>query len=268
MKKNYSLLIFFGIFLIVSFFYIFVPFDGSGKMINGIIYHVASFLIMGFGIYAVRQFGIGSKHGKALAFLTAGISLWVIGDLLYMVTEDILQKQAFPSYIDVIYLLGYPVVLVGLYIEIKSPMLRDVFSRQQKLAFPGVFLLLATLYIFFIYAPASGNTFAENVIMILYNIGDIVLIFYSLSVLAIANQYRQGSFFESWIFVFAGLIIIFIADILYALYFNEYDLGNFYYIIIDLTYFLGYLSISYAFYTFSRHISCAQNKIRAEILKN
>lgn len=267
MKKNNVLLFFIGIFLIVSFFYIFVPFEGLGMFINHAFYHSASFLVAGFGIYAVKQFSIRSKHGQALAFLTAGVSLLVIGDLLYMITEDFLLRQAFPSYIDVVYLLGYPAMLIGLYIEIKSPTLKGVFSPQKKLAFVGAFFFLAALYVFFVYDPVSGNTLAENIINTLYSIGDIVLIVFSLSVLAIANQYRQGSFFESWIYIFAGLIIIFFADILYALYFNEYDLGNNFYKNIDLVYLLGYISISYAFYTFSRNVSEAQNKIRAEILK-
>lgn len=54
------------------------------------------------------------RAARAWYLMAAGQTLWATGDLVFIVQEDVLGRDPFPSIADAFYLLGYPVIAVGL----------------------------------------------------------------------------------------------------------------------------------------------------------
>ena len=57
------------------------------------------------------------RHGArsiAWAMMAAGFALFAAGDLMFVIYEDVLHETPFPSYADVLYLAGYPILASGL----------------------------------------------------------------------------------------------------------------------------------------------------------
>ena len=52
--------------------------------------------------------------------MAAGEGLWVLGDTVYTLLEDVFHKAPFPSVADAFYLTGYPVIALGVYLLIRG----------------------------------------------------------------------------------------------------------------------------------------------------
>ncbi|MBA8796091.1 diguanylate cyclase (GGDEF)-like protein [Friedmanniella endophytica] len=57
--------------------------------------------------------------------MAAGQGFWVAGDLLTSVQEDVLRVTMFPSPADVVYVLGYPLILAGLNLLVRARIVRQ-----------------------------------------------------------------------------------------------------------------------------------------------
>jgi diguanylate cyclase (GGDEF)-like protein len=87
-------------------------------LLTDLIYSLVSLAVVVAIVVAIRM------HRPAAAtawyLMAAGQLLWVVGDTIFSVQQDVLGRDVFPSIADAFYLLGYPVIAVSLALLVKG----------------------------------------------------------------------------------------------------------------------------------------------------
>jgi len=201
---------------------------------------VASAALLGFGvlseeaafnfsqiIYVIVPAGAGivvigaamTRKGRSkVAWLTigAGALAWGIGEIIWVYYEAILKVEVpYPGWADVFYVLGYPLMFVGILLlpHVKPGRLERV--RLSLDAVAGSIAVAAIMWVTYlgdqIYLdPEVG--FLEQFINIMYPLGDVFLLI-GLMILAVRRSSRR--FDIRLLALSVGLIISFFADLIY-----------------------------------------------------
>jgi diguanylate cyclase (GGDEF)-like protein/PAS domain S-box-containing protein len=152
--------------------YLFVPpFQGSGPLLNG----------LGLASVIAMAIGIRMHHPRAQAawmFMTLGQFLFWAGDLYtYSYPELTGADVPFPSFGDAIYLLVYPVLLIGLFMLIRR---RNPEPDRSGLVESAILTVgIALLSWVFLIAPnihAAGLTRIQLLVSVAYPLGDVLLL--------------------------------------------------------------------------------------------
>lgn len=202
------------------------------------------------GYYAAKTYKIVNIHGRAMAFLASGMAAFFIGETIFYVYQYHLNRQPFPSVADAFYLLAYPLVLVGLMIEVRmhKPRLSD-FSRQTlSLMFTALVSTTAIVCYFGIYkAFDSAAGFTVNAFAMGYGVADLIILVPAMYVLNLAYEFKGGKLFNTWMMIFFAILLMLGGDILFALYNEQYSDAQWPYTLIDLFWTASYLLFGYSF---------------------
>lgn len=200
-------------------------------------------------IYTVfKKLGYGTARGKAFLFLTLGMAFWAIAELGWLVAVVFLDVKPFPSFVDIFYLVAYPLLAIGFWLEYRMGEIRWTAKKAISLSLVSLVLIGLTGYFGIYYAYDATNTGLENLVNVLYGVGDVILSILTLLILAIVIEYKRGKFFRPWMIIFIANLLMIIADVLFAIYFNEYDEGAKLYQYMDLVWAGSYLLFAYGFY--------------------
>jgi two-component system sensor histidine kinase/response regulator len=152
-------------------------------------------------------------------------AVYAAGDITFYVRQDLLKLTAFPSISDVLYLLHYPVLVIGLVWMIRS---RSRGRDLLALIDTGVVVTVAALFSWiFVIAPqihAPGEALLAHLTSVAYPVGDFAM--FSVAMwLFIGSGRRTRSFY----FLTSALILLFATDTIYALQqiHGTYHTGNF-----------------------------------------
>lgn len=108
--------------------------------------------------------------------LGAGTAAWAIGDAIWPVLEH-LGRDPFPSVADAFYLLGYPLLAVGLY---RMARVRNPDGDRTAMLDAVVVAIVATLVMWVLFIEpawiAAEGSVAERLIGAAYPVGDVLLI--------------------------------------------------------------------------------------------
>ena len=135
------------------------------------------FQLVAWGSVAVVILGTRRHGARSLAWtlIAAGFACFAAGDLLFTVYEDVLHDTPFPSYADVLYLAGYPLLTSGLAMLVRRS--RSV-RGHAALIDAGILVVPAavTAWIYLIDPTASGEglSFLERAVGAAYPIFDVV----------------------------------------------------------------------------------------------
>lgn len=261
MKKIYFVIFSFVIFIISFITYNTIGYNGYGIILNGILYNLPPFLAVLFGVYAVFQYGIKSVHGEAFAYVAAGIFCWFVGEMIYTIMQYGFNYEPFPSFTDLIYIAGYPIMTIGLFKEISFASIKWDTKKVAQVALLSMLLFTATITASYFFAYKHDNTALEKLINIIYNVGDFVLVFLLVFLTVITHEYKEGKIFESWTAIFIGILFTFLADIFYGLLNPLYIEGEKSVMNLDLLYIAGYLCIAYGFFTAGFIVKEAQKEL-------
>lgn len=245
--RNYvsaSLIVFFSIILASYTF-------GPSNFFSNCLFLLTPIIAVLFGIYAISTYRLSNDHGKVMALLTTGILFWLIGESIFFLFQFAWHISPYPSVADIFYLIGYPLILMGLAKEI---MIHKVDLRNlNKLFLTLIVLLITVLAIIVSYfgiyrSYSTDDSFLGNAISIAYGIGDLILIAPGLFVLKIAMDYRGGKLYNSWMLVLFALLCMLSGDILFAIFSDQYTDLIWPYTLIDIAYVLSYLLFGYSFF--------------------
>jgi len=246
MAKNKLLYI--GVFLyLIAVFLFYTTSVGEieqGELIIEIIFLLSPLFAVVLGLLAVKKYTLQSVYGKSFLFLTLGFLCWLIGEAIwiYFFLADI---GAFPSVADVFYLLAYPLILIGIILELK-----DGMSFKWNGVTIGIIVILLALtaltgYYGVYWAYDEEATGAENIVAMSYGIGDIIL----LVVVALLIIKYGGAFFsKSWMLLGLGFVLTWAGDILYAMFYEAYEEGLWLASQMDYLWIIGYLLMGFFFY--------------------
>ncbi len=178
------------------------------------------------GIVVVSRHGLKDNHGKSFLFLTTGIGLWLVADLvvlyLYFVIglED--QKQIYLP--DIFWLCGYLFLILHLVYTIKS-----ISVKKLSLTLVLILVIIIGFVIFNLFHYLSLNLFdgihevlltgkgyteIDLVVTVLYPVLDLSLMVPSLLILV--SLFHSYQHFIPWVLSSLSLLINSIADIGYS----------------------------------------------------
>ncbi len=250
-------------FVLISIFYIF----GTEKQI---ILNQALFLLFPIfatisGLLAAKIYGFGNITGKAFLSITLGFACLTVGEIIWFVYKNILGIDPFPSSADTFFLLGYPLILMGLCMEFKKAQIQMHQIKKSLIALSlSLTLALSMIVLYFgIYLahdPSVG--LLANIIAMSYGIVDLILIVSSLFALLMVHAYRGGKFSTFWITVISGFLFFLVGDILFAIYNIPYTADINPYTYIDLIWIAGYLFLAYGMLDIYSHIRTIHQEIR------
>jgi hypothetical protein len=172
------------------------------------------------GLVSAAAIVIGARwHRPAGAgawylFAAAQVTL-AAGDTLYNIRVQILhQAQPFPSLVDLLYLLTYPLLIGGLLLLIRrrSPG-RDVAGFLDAAIITVGVGLLSWVFLISLYIRAEGLSPGERLVAVAYPLGDVL-------VLAVAARLAIGSGWRppAWWLLAVSIVGLLVADSLFGLY--------------------------------------------------
>ncbi len=144
---------------------------------------------------AAKNSSVRSKR-LALAWGIMGLSMlfYAVGDIIWVILEDGLKIEPFPSIADVFYLAYFPVFLAGAFLLLEKPATRgETVKRTLDMAI----VLGSALLIFWklLIGPTMGSTAVqtslEQGISLAYPVGDLVLLG-ALSLIILYPSEKQG----------------------------------------------------------------------------
>ncbi|HEX2783462.1 MAG TPA: EAL domain-containing protein [Ilumatobacteraceae bacterium] len=167
---------------------------------------VGAMLACGFVVASRRE-----RHRSAWLMVLVGQACFLIGDVCFMLVENVFHSDASPNVGDIFYVAGYPFIAVGLVTLLRSRGgARDVGSVIDG-------FIVATsagvlLWVFFVAPTAFDQSLPvfERLISVAYPAGDLLLIAI-VAQLAVRQVRRQAPY---WI-VAAGLMALLVADLGY-----------------------------------------------------
>lgn len=212
------------------------------------------------GTMTVKVYGMSNPHAKALAFLTLGVFFWFLGDFIWFILEYFYNKNPFPSAADYFYLLAYPILLVGLMQEIKNNSIRWTNGKALLAVLISLLFGLIVFYFGIVLAYDPDQSLLNNLVALSYGVGDLVLIIFSVAILMVALGYQKGRLFLPWLYILIGFALILVADILFAIFREEYE--NFTVVRnLDLGWISGFLFISFGVFSIGNAIKEARKKL-------
>ena len=218
------------------------------------------------GFFALRKFGFAHPRSLTLLLLTVGMGYWWMGEMLFDYYQYIVHSNPFPSAADIFYILGYFFMLIGLVNEIRIVKINWALLEKPVLFLYGLVALLFVLLIsyFGIYhAYEPTKTFFVNAIGMGYGIGDLLLILTNIFVLILVWEFRGGRFARVWVCLFLSFIFLLVADILFAMYADQYNAQVWFYKSLLDSFWMGaYVVFGYALFEFGFSIEDIYKKLR------
>jgi len=168
-----------------------------------------------------RAMGGGTGIGRAWRFFGLGIGAYLVaelGEAFYQFVLKILNP--FPSVLDVFYVAGYPLLIVGLlgferaYADAGYPM---GTSRSRALV-TGVLVVIGVAVVWPILAPlaSAATPLLERALGAAYPLLDVALLAAVALLLRGTRQFGGGAAWQIWALVLAGLAVMIVGDVRYA----------------------------------------------------
>lgn len=262
MKKSYLIISSLIVLAAAAYGYNNLPFSGWGAHFNYFFYHLAPAMAVICAVFAARRYGLNNVHGRSILYMSLGLSCWFIADLISNATCFNFNETIAGPLSDIIYILGYPFIMIGFAKELKFI---DIKWTGKK-----IFYALLLSFTFVISATIlisnnlhiQDNQSLETIINLLYAGGDAVLAIMAVFILIMVLEYQKGKMFLPWLYIFIGIFLSYIGDIFYSFYSHQYEQGLKLFKDIDLIYVASYLFFAYGFFSIDYLILQAQKKIK------
>ncbi|MBS7655589.1 hypothetical protein KEJ50_03715 [Candidatus Bathyarchaeota archaeon] len=177
---------------------------------------ICAFLPVAAGLLLVKKHNVfNSLFGKCFFFLTAGLTLWFLGEALWPIYTRILNiEPSSPSLMDFLWMIGYIFIGVGVYwvFTIFKPKL--ILKRAALLLIVFLTLIAVLTIVYLTPIIYKGSSALEQFIYGYYLAMDIII----LSLLTTVHMvFKGGKVSKPWLILIAGLTVTFLADIFFNL---------------------------------------------------
>jgi hypothetical protein len=245
--------------------------DPSQAFIRETVYLLYPLLPVLAVVYACLVFGIKDKSSRLLLIIGIGFLCWFAGDVIWYVEKNFLNTNLFPSIADVFFLLGYPLILIGICLEYswhKVP-LKNI-NKRLFIAYSACVVLLSILVAYFgVYkAFIPNDNLLNNIIAMAYGVGDLIIIVASFLTMIIAYEYRGGAFGRFWIALTLGFIFSMIGDILFGVFRDQYLNAELPYVYLALLFVMRYIMFAYGIFDNSESIDKINRKMQKALIEN
>lgn len=265
MKLRLSPIIFLTLFLIVSAAYLLSP--DVQTFSNVTLYQIFPVVAALISLYSSRIYGFNSANGRAQLLITGGLVCWGVAETITYVFF-LTDADMFPTIADVFFLLAYPLFGAGIYQgyvtagiklkQVNKSLLAMVLSASLVLT-----ILVGYFGVYQAYDPDAD--IIVNTVNIFYGLGDLILIILSLLTVLAAREYGGGKLASFWKAMATGFLLFLIADILFAMYGDQYWEGAKPYAYMDLLWLAGFLILAYGMFENYLHVSAVQKNIKLKL---
>lgn len=241
--KKFNLYLIFSIIVIITYCCISFIQSENYPWLEDVIYLIAPISAFIAGLFLVKKFNLKSYQGWALFFLVLGMFIFTLGELTWVYLFYIEGVEPYPSIADIFFLGVYPISLIGLLIKVKAEKFTWSLENLKKyFIFPVISFIVAALVVYFgIYsAYIPEDSYASNVVSMLYGVGDLILIFACFFVLIITIEYKKGKMFFPWLLITLSYSVLLIADVLFSANKDAYDASITMTVMIDSIWIAGY----------------------------
>ena len=145
--------------------------------------------------------------------------------------------------------------------ELKTNKMRWTYCKVISCVSLSLLFGLVVFYFGIIKAFDASDLLTNNLIAISYGIGDLLLIIFTVLILMVAIGYQKGKLFYPWLVILIGFFLILVADILFAMYRQEYENLDALSRNIDLGWISGFLFLTYGFYSIEHTVKNASEKL-------
>ncbi len=251
MKKIGSLnLIFLATFLVSLLVYFFLePIEGPFSY-PGAFYLLTAFLPFLLVAIIFRNNNLDSAEKKSLLILLLAYTGTFIGEAVWFYYENFTETFPFPSLADVFFISFYPLFFYFLIRQLRLSGInvnKEVSAQDFTLFLLAAFLAIVVAYFGIYLAIDSEATLLENLFGVIYGLADLLLIALAILVLKMALSYKERRISYIWGTLFLGLMSLLAADVLFAIFTDSYENGNFFfYILIDQLWIVHFLFFAYS----------------------
>lgn len=184
------------------------------------IYDLTNIAIAGLGAWLAFMLWRSFQRGETLSIiwgsLSTGLLLWAVGEIIWASDQLLFgEKLPYPSTADVVWLLGYLPVIVGLAVRFRTLQMRVV--RPGQLATLAVFVVAAVLTGIYVVLPIlrdpEAGTPVEKLVSVLYPVADLMVAFVALLLVLVL---RGGMLYAPWGLIALGYLGFAASDILYT----------------------------------------------------
>jgi len=155
------------------------------------------------------------------------------------------EKPGFYYSADIFYLAAYIPLFMALVFEYN--LLKSAVSLKNKLIAGIIILAITGVVVYTVLIDMiiyADYRFIEKFVSAAYPIGDLVIVFFALIVMLTFGKAKAS---KSWLFIGLGLIIISIADTLFA-YLEWNEIFTFIYTAMDIIFVAGFLLVALGAY--------------------
>ncbi len=228
----------------------------SWKMLADFIYLLAPLLASVLGIWAFMIFR-SSKQNVSIFFLSAGMACYFIAEVLFFILENILGVDTTPSIADFFFLLAYPLFFIGLLKKILQERVSFSFKKNWPFILLAIVFIVLFSYLSIFSSYNAEESMLKNIILVSYGIGDLILTVSCLFILVIVFEYEGGKMSYPWLILNMSFLIMLVADLLYAIYPDEYETFIYLRAILDTFWIASYVFFALAMF---RLISIVKEK--------
>jgi len=242
--------------------------EGNRLSMQEILFLIAPLVAVVAGFIAFRKFGFKTVQGKAIFLLTLGFLSSLLAEIIWDFFEIVLKIKPTPSIADFFYLLAYPFYIWAI---ISALDIGKIEWTKKKILFtviPFILLALITFYFEIYGGYESYEPLLKNIITVSYGIADMVVLIMLLLMINLSQNFKGGMLERFWILFAIGFIFLWIGDIIYAVYFDQYNTPTWFYRQIDYLWILQYIICAYAFIHLSGSIDDMKKNISTFIKKN
>ncbi len=166
-------------------------------------------------VLAAAAFRYRGRHRWAWLMMGLGVACWGVAESVYQITLSVAEEVPYPSWADVFYLVGYPMVGAGVLLLPHAPV--GHFERARSLldatvGAVGISLVAWITYLDRVVTFDGEASFLENWVNALYPIGDVLLL---IAVMALAFRKSEHRFGLEFLLVGAALLMNAAADMVY-----------------------------------------------------
>lgn len=209
---------------------------------------LSSGILSGLSLIFILKYSnsIGKINNREL-FILLSFSCWFIAEILYGYINGYLQIDAYPSFADLFYVMGYIFFFAFLWLMNKVYKIELAYILSAIITFSLVafYILYVSIFVYDIHSFSGSE--ADLTLLFVYPIVDLFIVMGSIIFYLRGRTISLNKGHNFWIFISMGGIIFFVADVIFGFndLFRILSDENTY--LSDLFYNLGYLLFGIAF---------------------